>query len=391
MAINGIQGKPGGGKSYEAVVNHIIPTVTNDKRKVVTNLPLQVEHFCNVYGEYCRDLIDVIDGDFHNYGGQRPFSKKEHFLQYEDWENEKGQKVLFVIDECHLSMGKGSCDKELLEFFSMHRHYGFDILLITQNFRKVHQDIRDMVTIGYRAIKKSMMGQDDKYILKVHDGASQSNQSVVNTFERVYEKRYFPFYQSHTKSDKSVQEATTKDIRAWWKHWTILSSFPVIAIAVLIIVGKLSSSDSVQNSFDNNQIKNSKISKGRSPVQQKIETKTKTKTKTIRQLEYEEMLEKSKTFHPFYKVHLSVSGYADYNDRNLRTKIYWLSASQNGQHVFTISTRDLMLAGYDVSVLSDCAIKIKYYDYKDYLTCDAPTQSTNLTGDSQIQTLASNN
>ena len=115
--INGIQGKPGGGKTYEAVVNHIIPVVTKDKRKVVTNLPLNIEHFCNVYGEYCRDLIEVIDGQFHNYGGERPFSKKDHYLQYEDWVNEKGQKVYFFIDECHLAMGVGATEKELKEFF----------------------------------------------------------------------------------------------------------------------------------------------------------------------------------------------------------------------------------------------------------------------------------
>ena len=101
--LNGISGKPGGGKSYEAVVTHIIKVITVEKRKVVTNLPLNIEHFCNVYGEFCRDLIVVVDGQFHNYGGERPFAKKEHYLQYEDWKNEKGQKVYFFIDSSTLT------------------------------------------------------------------------------------------------------------------------------------------------------------------------------------------------------------------------------------------------------------------------------------------------
>ena len=129
--IHGISGKTGGGKSYEAVVRHIIPTITEHKRKVVTNLPLNVDHFCSVFGEYCRDLIEVVDGHFHNYGGERPFSRKEHYLQYEDWQNENGNKVHFFIDECHLALGSGQTNKEVKEFYSMHRHYGFDIMFVS--------------------------------------------------------------------------------------------------------------------------------------------------------------------------------------------------------------------------------------------------------------------
>ena len=114
--IHGISGKTGGGKSYEAVARHIIPVITKQKRKVVTNLPLNIEHFCSVYGDYCKDLIEVVDGQFHNYAGQRPFSKAEHYLQYEDWQNEDGQRVYFFIDECHLALPQGSTEKEVKEF-----------------------------------------------------------------------------------------------------------------------------------------------------------------------------------------------------------------------------------------------------------------------------------
>jgi zona occludens toxin len=233
--IYGISGKTGGGKSYEAVVRHIIPTVTEQKRKVVTNLPLNIDHFCAVYGEYCRDLIEVIDGEFHNYGGQRPFSKKDHYLQYQDWQNENGQRVYFFIDECHLALPMSGTEKEVKEFYSMHRHYGFDIMLITQNFRKVDRDIRDLISNHYRAIKKSMLGQDDKYILKVHDGASSSVQSVVATHEREYESKYFKFYQSHTKSNQAVKEAASNDIKKWYDNWFIKGGVILLVLFVFML------------------------------------------------------------------------------------------------------------------------------------------------------------
>lgn len=386
--IYGISGKTGGGKSYEAVVSHIIPTVTKDRRKVVTNLPLNIDHFCAVFGDYCRDLIEVIDGEFHNYGGQRPFSKAEHFLQYQDWQNDKGQRVSFFVDECHLPMPKGRTDKELEEFASMHRHYGFDITLITQNFRKVSIDIKDLVSNHYRAIKKSMMGQDDRYILKVHDGAASSNQSVVATHERIYEKKYFKFYQSHTKSDSAVDEATSNDIEKWYKHWTIKASVVFFIFAFVILAGQLSK-DKQPTSFSssspvdqvNPENKHSSASAAVDGYRQQANNPVQELPKTLRELEYERMLERSKTYHPFYKVSMSISGSAEYNDGGRRTVMHYISASQNGQHVFTLKSSDLMMAGYDIRVLTECAISIKYLDYEDFLTCDAPTQAVTLAGD----------
>jgi zona occludens toxin len=380
--IHGISGKPGGGKSYEAVVRHIIPIVTKDKRKVVTNLPLNIDRFCDVYGDFCRDLIEVVDGQFHNYGGERPFSKKDHYLQYEDWQNEKGQKVYFFIDECHLAMPTQGTEKELTEFFSMHRHYGFDIMLITQNFRKVNRDIKDMVVNHYRAIKKSMMGQDDKYILKVHDGAVSSRVSEVATHERSYEKKYFAFYQSHTKSDTSVDEASSNDIEKWYKHWSIKASAAFFIFGFYIIGSKLFADDKPNKTIEakpsieqvNNQSSNSVAPRSAAPVVPESQ-------KSLQQVEYEQRVAESKSFHPFYKMQLSVSGYSEYTDNGFRVKVVYFSATQNGQHIFTINNADLLMAGYDIQVLGDCAVAISYFDYSDYLTCNAPTQSVSIAGE----------
>lgn len=390
--INGIYGKPGGGKSYEAVVTHIIPIVTKDKRKIVTNLPLNIDQFCTVYGEYCRELIDVVDGQFHNYGGQRPFSKKDHYLQYSDWENEKGQKVAFFIDECHLAMPQSGTEKELTEFFSMHRHYGFDIYLITQNFRKVNRDIKDMVQNGYRAIKQTFNGQDNKYILKVHDGCGNTNNSVIATHERHYEKKYFAFYQSHTKSKSSVKEASSNDIAVWWKHWTIKLSL-LFALFFVFICIKLYST--FQTKYGDEPVKevaqevklpvidknsrqyrdNKLIPKPDINEPLSLESSPEPLPDlSPRQAEYNKIVANSKSYHPFHKLSLAVSGYYDDLDYGQNVRIFQFSAQQNGQHVFTISNHDLARAGYDVKILSECIVEIKYYDYQEFITCDAPRQ-----------------
>lgn len=369
--IYGISGKTGGGKSYEAVVRHIIPTVTEQKRKVVTNLPLNVDHFCAVYGEYCRSLIEVIDGEFHNYGGQRPFSKKDHYLQYQDWQNESGQRVYFFIDECHLALPQSGTEKEVKEFYSMHRHYGFDIMLITQNFRKVDRDIRDLITNHYRAIKKSFLGQDDKYILKVHDGAASSVQSVVATHEREYESKYFKFYQSHTKSAQAVQEASSNDIKKWYDNWY----FKGAIIMIVLFVFMLWSGFNKQAEID---AKREKIIAGQSlqtqtPAPENAVIVNGQRQEPTQVQPQSRKTEPKKAEHPFYKVQLHIGGWAEYSDRGRIKKDYHITASQNGQYVFEMNIRDLFLAGYQVVVRSTCLIEIAFEDiYHDYLTCDSP-------------------
>ncbi len=396
--LHGISGKPGGGKSYEAVVSHIIPVVTKDKRLVVTNLPLDIDQFCAVYGEYCRELIIVVDGGFHDYGGLRPFSEASHYLRHSAWSNEKGQKAYFFIDECHLAMGQQGTQKELVEFFSMHRHYGFDIMLITQNFRKVNRDIKDMIVNHYRAIKKSMMGQDDRYILKVHDGANNTNSSVVATHERIYEKKYFSFYQSHTKSNSAVDEATSNDIEKWYKHWSIKASIVFFAFGAFIISTKFTGNDKkpkkqtkktviekTVNQKDSNALpvdNDNQLLIPNSEIKPKKQTYQ--KQKSLQQLQHEEMIAKSSTYHPFYKMTLSVSGSADYTDNGNKVNVTYFSAAQNGQHVFTLKSSDLLKAGYQLQILGDCAVAITYYEYSEYLTCNTPSQHVTLGDEQQL-------
>jgi zona occludens toxin len=55
--INGLEGIPGSGKSYEAVVMHVLPALKAG-RKVITNLPLLVDKFSALDPSY-GDLIEL--------------------------------------------------------------------------------------------------------------------------------------------------------------------------------------------------------------------------------------------------------------------------------------------------------------------------------------------
>lgn len=375
--INGLSGRPGSGKSYEAVIRHIMPALMKH-RKVVTNIPLNVEWFCSVVGEHCRDLIVQIEGGFHNYGGKRYFSDAEHFLRYQDWRNEENQGVFFVVDECHLCMprssvaDKVSTQQELKEYLSMHRHYGHDILLLSQNFRKVDRDVVDMIQNCYFTTKKSFLGQDDKYICKVADGVSRN---LVATHEREYEPKYFAAYQSHTKSAGSVTEAKSVDIKPWWQN-KFFGMAAALSIALVALLGLLSSQIEESKQRKAEILAKNTLNKPASipAVQQQQAQPVTPLPQTKPATKPDEGPQPKK--HPLdgLQMHLTATA-EDWNRQGRFQKIIYVAVSRNGQMLKEITAADLALAGYQWTLLNDCMLEIKYNDvFQDWIFCDAPTQ-----------------
>ncbi len=378
MAINAISGRPGSGKSYEAVVRHIMPAL-KDERKIVTNIPLNVDWFCTYIGEHCRDLIVQIEGGFHNYGGQRYFSEADHFLRYQDWRNTRNQGVFFIIDECHLVMPRASrtdgvyTQQELKEYLSLHRHYGHDLLLLSQNFRKVDRDIVDMVQTCYFTAKLSFLGKDDQYVCKVADGVTRN---IVTTHHRDYEQKYFGAYQSHTKSQGSVQEAGTVDIPAWWQRWYNIGAI-VMFILFFLLLAKGCSGEKSKPETPQHEIVPS-VS-----TAQPLPQQTPSKPVVVQSVQPSERTPppepepKPKSGpHPYDGLQMHIVGnYSDFNNRGNYQKIIWITISRNGQVLSEITHADLALAGYEFRVLNDCLIDLHYGDYQNFIFCDSPTQT----------------
>lgn len=351
-----------------------------DERKVVTNIPLNVEWFCNFIGPHCKDLIVQIDGGFHNYGGQRYFSDADHFLRYQDWRNDKNQGVYFIVDECHLVMPRASradgisTQQQLKEYLSMHRHYGHDLLLLSQNFRKVDRDIVDMIQTCYFTTKLSFLGKDDQYVCKVADGVTRN---IVTTHHRDYEQKYFAAYQSHTKSEGSVQEAGTVDIPAWYQRWYNIGAIIMLVLFVLLMMKAFSSKEKSTEPINSPQQASTLPGKPPPPVVQTVPQVSQDKIPLDRVSQDKVPGEtKNSDNHPYKGLQMHIVGnYQDFNNRGNYQKVIWITLSRNGQILSEITHADLALAGYDLRVLNDCLIDLHYGDFQNYVFCDSPTQS----------------
>lgn len=226
--INGIEGIPGSGKSYEAVALHVLPALQSG-RMVITNLPLNIERFAAIDPAYAAlidvrtspmsvrgkwDASDIAQRAAFQIEGQ-PVAPSDHVFTfghvwdfYTEWRDAQGRGPLFVIDECHVAFPKVGTPSEIVQWFKLHRHFNVDVLLLTQSFRDINQPIAQLIGMLIRCRKADVLGRADHYVRKVHAGYRGA---VIQQEERKYRPEFFSLYKSHTQG-LSVQESKARDV-----------------------------------------------------------------------------------------------------------------------------------------------------------------------------------
>ena len=253
--INGIEGIPGSGKSYEAVVYHVLPALESG-RLVVTNLPLVVDLFAAIDPAY-RQLIELrfdpapirgtfdasrltvdksgrVEGNaFEIWPDGRSVAAPDRVVAfghvwdyYHEWKGKKGQGPLFIIDECHDPLPVVGTDPDVVKWFKQHRHFNADVLLLTQSFRDIDQPIARLLAMLIKTRKADILGRAKNYIRKVNSGYRGA---TISTLERPYKPQYFGLYRSHTQGN-SVAESAAQDVTPMLV-WFMRSKWAVLAIA----------------------------------------------------------------------------------------------------------------------------------------------------------------
>lgn len=356
--INLLLGPSGGGKSFEAVVYHIIPALEKG-RQVITNLPLNIEHFRAVLGDDKADLIKLVKPSAQN---PIPFKTLADFGDPWRMAGKNPIGSLYVIDECHKPFPLRQVNTSVEEWFAEHRHELADVLLITQSYGKIWKSIRDNVQIVYRVRKNIALGAPKSYVKKVQDGVRGE---VVNTTIRVYDSKYYHFYNSHTLSDTSAKEANANDIKPLWQHWTFMLGLPLLVFGLY----RLFSSPLPFSPHAAPIIKPPVVSTTQASTQkataitpQQMQSKTKDEDKIA-------------ASHPYYKLQMHIGGYIESSDKT--RFLYNVLLSQNGQLVSTVTDKELTMAGYTVEPKGACLFKVKFEHFYDYITCDLPQTSSN--------------
>lgn len=396
--INGLEGIPGSGKSYEAVVYHVLPMLQQG-RKVITNLPLIVEMFAAidpgythlielrrrpkpVMGKWDADAMDddgngnaftLFEDPSTHHKPTESVSVFGHVWDYySTWKHpETGQGPVFIIDECHLALPTVGTSKEVVEFFKLHRHFNCDILLMTQSFRDINQPIARLMAMLVRCRKADILGKKDCYIRKVHAGYRGA---VISVEERPYKAQYFPLYKSHTQGN-SVAESGAQDVaplsvklrRFTWGFWI----FTAIVIAWMFWP-KSDAKSKVQKTSDMQWTKDLKaVPPGgtlRSPEQPAQVIKTATEVHAPSPAQAASSADPDATPEPYASKLLHLTGRITMGSQT----VYTFAVSNSGQRISTIDSRDLQAMGYTWQPLTDCAGTLRWKGKAQAITCDAP-------------------
>ncbi|WP_421199155.1 zonular occludens toxin family protein [Aeromonas enteropelogenes] len=193
------EGLPGSGKSYEALVSHIIPRL-KDGRTVdayIEGLNYEkIAELAEITLEECQEQLKQITRE------QVP-TIHEHLRD----------KSLVIIDESQnfWPSGRQKLPDPIIQLITEHRHRGLDIVLMGQNLNDVHSMWRNRIDKKFVFKKLDAIGQAKRYSWTAYSGSLRADgQRSRIEFEKLtggirqYDPKYFGSYASTTSEDNEM-------------------------------------------------------------------------------------------------------------------------------------------------------------------------------------------
>lgn len=356
--INLMLGRPGSGKSYEAVVYHIVPALQQG-RKIITNLPLNLE-FIGAIEPHYLDLIEIREYSLTDKTKPAFSALKDYDTT--DWRNERNQGPLLVIDECHKGLPRSGTPRPVEEWYAEHRHLGVDVLLITQSHSKISKAIIEMVQVVYRLSNNRSLGHDRSYIRKTLDGVKGAE---LSTQVRSYEPAKFKFYKSHTKTEGSVKEARANDITPIYKHWSFYGA-GLFFVAFLVILASMDINVLGGKAKPVPTEETDAKPKASSPSSKQTSQQDQPQVVTV------EQMQSTIENHPYSAFGVHIDGFMEGEINGAHKMMYTFLLSQNGQYSFRVPSTEFQMAGYKVTPLAPCLALLTFNAQSFYAACDIP-------------------
>lgn len=185
------EGLPRSGKSYEAVVKHIIPALAAGRKVFARINGLNYEKLAELAGislERCNELL------FH-------IESSQVMAIYEHIENDS----LVIIDELQnfYPNQRKQLEPKQMRFIAEHGHFGLDIIILGQSFGDIHSAWRRRTERKVLFLKLSAVGKENSYNWTAYQaipdpqGQRDPKWSKAANGIQKYEQKYFGSYASH--------------------------------------------------------------------------------------------------------------------------------------------------------------------------------------------------
>lgn len=386
--FNGLEGIPGSGKSYEAVVYHVLESLKVG-RKVITNLPLQVDLFAAIDASYPalieirrkpRPVLGTWDASRVDDKGNgnafelfpdgkqiQPGIEVDTFGHvwdfYDTWRHADGRGALFIVDECHVPFPAVGTDKQVIEWSKLHRHFNQDVLCMTQSFRDMNQPMARLIAMLIKVRKADILGKKNSYVRKVFSGYRGA---VISTDIRPYLPQYFPLYKSHTQGN-SVAESSASDVAPFLVkfrrfQWVFMAVSVVVCAWAFWPEGKKDTAfrDSVQRQLKENA--------ARLPARADVVLAAPKSAPAASAAVAAPAPEPELDPEPLREKLIHITGWIKGQTRSLHT----FAVSSGGARIFDTTQTDLIASGYAWKSLGECMGYLTYKTTVRTVTCDPP-------------------
>lgn len=206
--IIAITGKIGGGKTYYAVefllrkhykYDDVINTyISKNDVQIVTNIDsLSIPH-------------KNLDNEISNHGLVNVFS--ENYV--------KGSQYIYIIDEAQKYFDRKFYNKEIFSFFQLHRHYGVDIVLITQDIYTLAKELRNLMEYEVRTASRTSRTKN-VFMYSFYNGDEKFKTTMLK-----FNKDIANMYRSQIRVE-------TEKITPAWRRYVIISIVLLVSVFTL--------------------------------------------------------------------------------------------------------------------------------------------------------------
>lgn len=220
------EGLPRSGKSYEAVVKHIIPSLQSG-RPVYSNInglyegAEKLSTLIDKPVEYIQSLIHQLTDD-------------QVYKLYEVVPKD----AMICLDEIqnYYPSGGAKIPKEQIKYVAEHGHHGHDIILMGQSFADVAPLWRRRTQRKILFFKKTAVGQPDKYTWVAYEANAPEKFQKISSGSGEYDSKYFGTYKSHQDGTKNTSFAYEDDRTNIFKQKNVILGVPFVIAAAIYAV-----------------------------------------------------------------------------------------------------------------------------------------------------------
>lgn len=194
------EGLPRSGKSYEAMVKHVLEALRNGRKVFAYVKGLNHEKIAEIIEkpvEYVREMLVYIEPE------------KVPAI-YDHVENDS----LVIIDELQnfFPSGRQKLDDKMMLFVTEHGHRGLDIITMGQDLRDCHNLWKRRTQRKVVFTKLSAVGAENRYSWTMYEAPRPERFVKVSSGTGKYDSQYFGIYKSHDEGTSNF--GNFKDSRA---------------------------------------------------------------------------------------------------------------------------------------------------------------------------------